>query len=77
MELTGDDLMVKSPKNNSSTPQRGEAEKPTASAELVPMQFRMSPEFAKAFKVEAATRGIKLNELLKQSFAAFMKTAKQ
>lgn len=40
------------------------------SAELVPMQFRMPPDFAKEFKLEAVNRGVKLNELLKECFAA-------
>lgn len=81
MSLTGDDLVVKSPKNDSATPQRGDAksviEKHVPSTELVPMQFRMSPEFAKAFKQEALNRDLKLNELLKECFAALLKAAKQ
>lgn len=45
------------------------------SDELIPMQFRMPPEFAKKFKHAAVERDMKLNELLKECFAAFMKTA--
>jgi hypothetical protein len=46
------------------------------SAELVPMQFRMPPDFVKAFKQAALDRNLKLNELLNTCFDAFMKTAK-
>ncbi len=46
------------------------------SDELIPMQFRMPPEFAKKFKHAAVEHNMKLNELLKECFAAFMKTAK-
>ena len=37
------------------------------------MQFRMSPEFVREFKIEAANRGMKLNELLKYCFAEISK----
>ena len=40
------------------------------------MQFKMPPDFVKAFKVKAATNGMKLNELLKACFDAFMKENK-
>ncbi len=43
------------------------------SSDLVPMQFRMPPEFAKAFKQAALDRDMKLNELLQSCFAEFMK----
>jgi hypothetical protein len=33
----------------------------------------MSAEFVREFKIEAAKRGLKLNELLKECFAALMK----
>jgi len=46
------------------------------SAELIPMQFRMPPDFVKAFKQAALDRDMKLNELLNECFNAFMKTAK-
>lgn len=44
------------------------------SAELVPMQFRMPPDFVKAFKQAALDRDMKLNELLNTCFDVFMKT---
>lgn len=70
--LHSDDLIVSAPQNRSATRQRGV----TPSAELIPLQFRMSPEFVQAFKQEALNRRMKLNELLKECFAVFMKTAK-
>jgi hypothetical protein len=46
------------------------------SADLTPMQFRMPPDFALAFRIEAAKRGMKYNELLQECFASFLKAAK-
>jgi hypothetical protein len=43
------------------------------SAELVPLQFRMPPEFVRAFKQAALDRNMKLNELMKACFEEFMK----
>ncbi len=45
------------------------------SAELVPLQFRMPPDFVKAYKQAALDRDMKLNELLEHVFDEFMKTA--
>jgi hypothetical protein len=45
------------------------------SAELVSMQFRMSPQFAREFKQAALDRNMKLNALLKVAFHAFMKAS--
>jgi hypothetical protein len=45
------------------------------SAEFVPMQFRMPPDFVKAFKQAALDRNMKLNELLNTCFDVFIKTA--
>ena len=45
------------------------------SDELIPMQFRMPPDFAKQFKHAAVEHNMKMNELLKECFAVFMKTA--
>jgi uncharacterized protein (DUF4415 family) len=45
------------------------------SDDLVPMQFRMDAEFARAFRVTAANNDMKLNELLRACYAAFSKTA--
>ena len=57
------------PRTLSATRHRGVV----PSAALIPMQFKMPPDFVKAFKVQAATNGMKLNELLKACFTAFMK----
>lgn len=45
------------------------------SDELVPIQFRMDPEFVQAFKQAALDRKLKLNELLEVVFQHFMKTS--
>ncbi len=45
----------------------------TPSAELVPLQFRMPPEFVRAFKQAALDHDMKLNELLNACFQEFMK----
>jgi hypothetical protein len=45
------------------------------SAELVPLQFRMPPEFVRAFKQAALDRDMKLNELLNFVFVEFMKSS--
>jgi len=68
--LDGNDLAPAKPRTQSATRQRGVV----PSAELIPMQFKMPPDFVKAFKVQAATNSMKLNELLKACFDAFMKT---
>jgi hypothetical protein len=70
--LDGDDLAPAKPRIQSATRQRGVV----PSAELIPMQFKMPPDFVKTFKVQAATNGMKLNELLKACFDAFMKASR-
>ena len=72
VSLTADDLSPAKTRQQTATRQRGVV----PSAELVPMQFRMPPDFAIAFRTEAAKRGMKYNELLQECFAAFMKGAK-
>jgi len=67
--LTAADLMPSKPRPQSATRQRGV----TSSSDLVPLQFRMSPEFVKAFKQAALDRDLKLNELLIECFHEFMK----
>lgn len=67
--VTADDLAPTKPRQRAATRQRGV----TPSAELVPLQFRMPPEFVRAFKQAALDRGLKLNELLKVCFDDFMK----
>ena len=70
--LDSNDLAPAKPRTQSATRQRGVV----SSADLVPMQFKMPPDFVKAFKVQAAQNGMKLNELLKACFDAFMKSGK-
>jgi hypothetical protein len=67
--LDGDDLAPVKPISRSATRQRGVV----PSADLVPMQFKMPPDFVRAFKVAAAHRDMKLNEFLKACFTAFIK----
>lgn len=45
------------------------------SSELVPLQFRMPPDFVKAYKQAALDRDMKLNELLEHVFDEFLKTS--
>lgn len=42
-------------------------------ADLIPLQFRMPPEFVKAFKQTALDNGMKLNALLVACFEEFQK----
>jgi hypothetical protein len=67
--LDADDLVPQHVRQVSAARQRGVV----PSAELVPIQFRMPPDFVKAFKQAALDRGMKLNELLKAVFDDFMK----
>jgi hypothetical protein len=70
--LDGNDLAPAKPRTQSATRQRGVV----PSADLVPMQFKMPPDFVREFKIQAAsqTPPMKLNELLKACFDAFMKS---
>ena len=70
--LQSNDLVVSAPQNRSATRQRGVI----PSAELVPLQFRMPPEFVHAFKQEALNNRMKLNEFMKACFESFMKEGK-
>ncbi len=66
---SGDLAPVKKTVPLSASRQRGVV----PSTELVPMQFRMPPDFVKSFKRAALERDMKLNELLQACFAEFMK----
>ncbi len=56
-----------------ATTQRGtEPLSRVPSAALIPMQFRMDPDFATEFRVEAAKRRMKYNELLKAAFKHYV-----
>lgn len=67
--ITASDLSPTKPRQQSVTRQRGVI----SSAELVPLQFRMPPEFVRSFKQAALDRGLKLNELLNECFHDFIK----
>lgn len=67
------DLKSEQPKTQSAGRQRSSV----PSSELVPLQFKMPPEFVRAFKQEALNRDMKLNELLNYCFDDFMKNNQQ
>lgn len=67
--LTAADLSPGKPRAQSVMRQQGVV----PSSELIPLQFRMPPEFVKAFKQAALDRDLKLNELLNEVFNEFMK----
>jgi hypothetical protein len=69
--LSAADLNPTKPKVQAVMRQRGEV----PSSDLVPLQFRMPPEFVRAFKQAALDRDLKLNELLNECFQHFMKTS--
>lgn len=67
--VTAADLVPIKPRQQATTRQRGVV----LSADLIPMQFRMPPEFVRAFKQAALDRDMKLNELLNACFHELMK----
>ena len=67
--LTAADLAPNKPRQQTAMRQRGAV----PSAELVPLQFRMPPEFVRAFKQAALDRSLKLNELLNECFHEYSK----
>lgn len=69
--LTAADLTPRKPLTQGASRQRGVV----PSADLVPLQFRMSPEFVRAFKQAALDRNMKLNELLNTCFHEFIKNS--
>jgi len=69
--LSAADLNPTKPKVQAVMRQRGVV----PSSDLVPLQFRMPPEFVRAFKQAALDRDLKLNELLNECFQYFMKTS--
>jgi hypothetical protein len=58
--LDGNDLAPAKPRTQSATRQRGVV----PSSELVPMQFKMPPAFAREYKIQAAINDMKLNKFL-------------
>lgn len=69
--LSAADLAPVKPRAAGTMRQRGVV----PSSELVPLQFRMPPEFVRAFKQAALDRDLKLNELLNVCFQHFKKTS--
>ena len=67
--VTAADLAPVKPRQQTAMRQRGVV----SSADLVPLQFRMSPEFVRAFKQAALDRDMKHNELLNECFHEFIK----
>jgi hypothetical protein len=72
--LSSSDLNPKKPKSQSATDQRGSEAIPEPKEELIPLQFKMPRSWVKQFKLTAAENEMKLNELLKECFAAFVKS---
>ncbi len=70
VSVTSDDLAPTKVRQQIGMRQRGVI----PSTELVPMQFRMPPDFVRAFKQAALDRNMKLNEMLETAFQHFMKT---
>ncbi len=68
--VTADDLIPTKTRQQTASRQRGVI----PSSELIPMQFRMPPDFAQAFRLEAVKRGMKYNELLNECFQQFIKS---
>lgn len=69
--LSAADLAPTKPRAAGAMRQRGVV----PSSELVPLQFRMPPEFVRAFKQAALDRDLKLNELFNVCFQHFKKTS--
>jgi hypothetical protein len=67
--ITANDLNPSSSKPKAGARQRGGVR----SADLVPIQFRMPPEFVHEFKQAALDANMKLNELLKACFHEYQK----
>jgi hypothetical protein len=67
-----DDLVPTKARKETAMRQRGVV----PSAELVPLQFKLPPEFVRAFKQEALNRGEKLNEFLNTIFQEFIENGK-
>jgi hypothetical protein len=74
--VTADDLTPSVNPPRAATQQRGtdrRARGGIPSADLIPLQFRMPPDFVRAFKQAALDRDMKLNEFLNYCFQEIMK----
>lgn len=76
VSLSGADLAPKKPVSKSATKQRGnEVELAVEQKEeLIPLQFKMPRSWVREFKLVAADKEMKLNELLKECFNEYIKT---
>ena len=70
--LNSSDLVPTRVRSASRTRQRGVV----PSAELIPMQFRMPPDFVWAFKQAAVNDRMRLNEYLRACFEAKQQSSK-
>ena len=71
--LTADDLTPPNkPRSKAASRPRGEM----SSADYIPLQFRLPPDFVRRFKQVALDRNMKLNQLLIYCFDEFMKTSR-
>jgi hypothetical protein len=71
--LSSADLETKKPVSNSDTEQQGDEVQEEQKEELIPIQFKMPRSWVREFKVTAAGNEMKLNELLRECFAEYMK----
>jgi hypothetical protein len=53
---------------------KGKVDRPQAGTANEPLTFKVSAEFKRRFRVAAANRGIRLNELLVEAFEAWEST---
>jgi hypothetical protein len=74
VSLSGADLVPNKPISQSATEQRGSEAIQEAKEELIPLQFKMPRSWVREFKLTAADKEMKLNELLKECFTEYMKT---
>ena len=68
VDLTGEDLTPRKIPTKTATRGRGTI----PSSDLVPMNFKMPPDFVKRFKREALERDMKFNELFEAAFEALV-----
>lgn len=53
---------------------KGQLGRPRPAAENEPMNFKVSPDFKREFRIAAAEQGMRLNELLIEAFEAWKAT---
>lgn len=74
--VTGDDLIPSRSRARTANPAGTRQHGAVPSDSLIPMQFRMKPDFAREFRMEATRLEMKYNELLKAMFV-FWREAKK